>query len=876
MAAGGTEKRKTSVMLKQLFGSPFGKVLLFVVFAVQLIACGGGNSNSDTDSASSDVNDIVLAGSVGDGPVTGATVEVWSSNGRLIKTVQSDNTASFSSRIRVWSSSYPLLLKVQGGVDLVTGNAPDFEMASVKLDRYTGAVNINPFSTLIVKIAQSLPGGVNEDNVQAAKGIVTGQLGFGLDPDMLADPISTPVTDANIANLVKSSEAMGEMIRRTRDLISATGVSTSGDAVLAAIAADLQDGSLDGKGAAGTDPRITAVVQVVSGQVLVEALANTLKVDGIVATAVIDQAIKTTRSESSGVALTESVRVTDGMLQQTQTALAAARVLDASSEVLGLYTIVSGIAAGALPADVANILPADSSRSLDNAVLLASTADVTLVAAVNVAGQSDGQDQAAVEPGTTQPDTTEPGMAATDTTPPTVPQNLNASAVSDAATNLSWSASTDAASGVAGYHIYRDGDLATPIGTTTATNYTDTGADLPDGRLAANTTYSYQVSAYDSATSRNESALSASASVTTLVSNLWTSSDIGKVATAGSFYQSGSSFVVKASGADIWGSSDEFHFAYQTLSGDGEIIARVTDLTNTAPWAKAGVMIRESLSASAAHAMMAVTPGNGTAFQRRPVTGGSSLHQAGPAAAAPYWVRLVRQGNLFSAYASSDGSNWTLVGTETIAMASDVYIGLAATSHNDGAVATAIFRGVSVTGAGITDPGTIDLGITDPGATDPGTIDPSITDPGTTDPGTTDPGTIDPGITDPGTTDPGTTDPGTTDPGTTDPGAIDPGITDPGITDPGTDTLGSFSLTWTAPVTRTDGAPLSLADIDGYRIHYGTSAGKYPATVDIKDGSAQSTTVNDIPTGTYYLVMTTYDTSGSESDYSAEVVKVAQ
>jgi hypothetical protein len=224
-------------------------------------------------------------------------------------------------------------------------------------------------------------------------------------------------------------------------------------------------------------------------------------------------------------------------------------------------------------------------------------------------------------------------------------------------------------------------------------------------------------------------------------------------------------------------------------------------------------MIRESLSTSAAHAMMAVTPGNGTAFQRRPVTGGSSLHKAGPAAAAPYWVRHVRQGDLFSAYVSGDGAHWTLVGTESIAMTTDVYIGLAVTSHEDGTVAAAVFRDVSVSGTGV------------------------------------------------GTSLPGTTDPGTTDPGTT---------------DPGTDTLGSFSLRWTAPVTRADGTPLSLADIDGYRIHYGTSAGNYPDTLDIKDGSAQSAIVNDLPAGTYRVVMTTYDTSGQESAYSAEIEKIAR
>jgi hypothetical protein len=85
-----------------------------------------------------------------------------------------------------------------------------------------------------------------------------------------------------------------------------------------------------------------------------------------------------------------------------------------------------------------------------------------------------------------------------------------------------------------------------------------------------------------------------------------------------------------------------------------------------------------------------------------------------------------------------------------------------------------------------------------------------------------------------------------------------------------------FTLNWTAPTTRADGAPLSLADIEGFRIYYGTSAGNFPNTVDIHAGSAQAATVNDIPTGTYHVVMTTYDTSGLESNYSAEIVKDAR
>jgi hypothetical protein len=87
---------------------------------------------------------------------------------------------------------------------------------------------------------------------------------------------------------------------------------------------------------------------------------------------------------------------------------------------------------------------------------------------------------------------------------------------------------------------------------------------------------------------------------------------------------------------------------------------------------------------------------------------------------------------------------------------------------------------------------------------------------------------------------------------------------------------GSFSLGWTAPVARSDGTPLSLADINGYRLYYGTSPGIYPDAVEVSDGTATSATVTGVPLGTSYVVMTTTDAGGRESIYSQEVSKIVQ
>ena len=176
----------------------------------------------------------------------------------------------------------------------------------------------------------------------------------------------------------------------------------------------------------------------------------------------------------------------------------------------------------------------------------------------------------------------------------------------------------------------------------------------------------------------------------------WTNRDIGSVGAAGSVSYSGGTFTVQGSGADIWNTADEFHFAYRTLAGDGSIVARVAGVTNTDVWAKAGVMIRESLSAGSRHAAMLVSSGKGLAFQRRTSTGGVSTHTGGGSSTAPYWVRLTRSGSTVSAYKSTNGVDWALVGTDTIAMSSTVYVGLAVTSHNDGVLATATVSNVSV------------------------------------------------------------------------------------------------------------------------------------------------------------------------------------
>lgn len=174
----------------------------------------------------------------------------------------------------------------------------------------------------------------------------------------------------------------------------------------------------------------------------------------------------------------------------------------------------------------------------------------------------------------------------------------------------------------------------------------------------------------------------------------WTDTDIGAVGIAGGASYSGGMFTVSGSGADIWSSADAFNYAHKTLSGDGQMIARVSSVENTASWAKAGVMIRNTLDAGSEYALMLVSAGKGTAFQYRTTTGGSAASTTAVAGTAPMFVKVVRSGSTLSGYTSPDGSTWTLAGQVTIAMGSSVYIGLAVTSHNNTALCSATFDNV--------------------------------------------------------------------------------------------------------------------------------------------------------------------------------------
>jgi len=191
----------------------------------------------------------------------------------------------------------------------------------------------------------------------------------------------------------------------------------------------------------------------------------------------------------------------------------------------------------------------------------------------------------------------------------------------------------------------------------------------------------------------------------------WSGQDIGIQGTAGAAFEKDGQWVVVGSGSETWYRSDVFYYVYTTVSGDGEITARVVSAENTHEWAMAGVMIRETLDHDSKYAFMALTPSGNTGFLHRPAAGGvmnSSSSDPGKIA-LPCWVKIVRQGSRFTGYYSANGTNWAAQPNDgivypdpqgrnpaTIEMAEAVYIGLAVTSHSDGVLCRAVFDNVAV------------------------------------------------------------------------------------------------------------------------------------------------------------------------------------
>jgi hypothetical protein len=135
---------------------------------------------------------------------------------------------------------------------------------------------------------------------------------------------------------------------------------------------------------------------------------------------------------------------------------------------------------------------------------------------------------------------------------------------------------------------------------------------------------------------------------------------------------------VRGSGAGLGGTADSFHFTFTPKMGDTEIVARLTGIQNTNANAVFGVMIREDMTPGSRFAFAGVTQGGVARFQYRSAANSATATPYTAASATlPLWVKITRVGDVFTAYRSANGTTWTNIGSQTITMAENAYMGLA-------------------------------------------------------------------------------------------------------------------------------------------------------------------------------------------------------
>ena len=377
----------------QGFGKgPLGAaILVTAVFSLALAGCSpSGEGDYDSAWVGDIEKDINVSGSVGDGPLINASVTIRKKNGEELASFRSDGSASYDVALSVSERHFPLLIEATGGTDLVTESSPDFVLKSAVLSaRGSATANVNPFSTIAYELARDLNGGITRDNLLAAEDIVATSMNSGLSTLASSGPMQTPVDGSNVSEIVRASEVLAEIVRRTRDALNAAGQGVSADDVIEALAADLIDGVIEGNGGARADARTAAVANIATAEVILEALTNELHVNGFDATDAMRSAIEQIVPAVTGPTLDE-LTATEEMIYQATIGLEAAYEVSADARTAELMQALAGVQPGMEPALVKPLLPADYRAALGSAVARTAAGDAGVVDSVNQLARSGG------------------------------------------------------------------------------------------------------------------------------------------------------------------------------------------------------------------------------------------------------------------------------------------------------------------------------------------------------------------------------------------------------------------------------------------------------------------------------------------------------
>lgn len=356
------------------------KSALIILVALSLDGCLSGDNPESADDATIEID---LSGSVGDGPLVGSTLSILRSDGEPLARVESDADANYQVTVKSESKFYPFKIEVSGGIDLVTNQAPDFSLVGAVFDSNgRGVANVNPFSTFSVMLAGEMSGGLSADNLETAQAIVANELNSGLTSLVATGPITTEIDETNVSEIVKSSEALVEIMRRTRTLRETAGFPAFGDQVLRSIASDIVDRKIDGRGGSNSDRRTAAVASIVSAQVLLESMVNELHINGVDATAAMRAAV----DQISPQSVTETIDdlpVTAEMIDSVVLGLSAAFAVSADPKISEIQAAVSRLQPGMDPASARALLPPNYRDALNNVSTVVAGGDNATIDLVN-------------------------------------------------------------------------------------------------------------------------------------------------------------------------------------------------------------------------------------------------------------------------------------------------------------------------------------------------------------------------------------------------------------------------------------------------------------------------------------------------------------
>jgi hypothetical protein len=220
----------------------------------------------------------------------------------------------------------------------------------------------------------------------------------------------------------------------------------------------------------------------------------------------------------------------------------------------------------------------------------------------------------------------------------------------------------------------------------------------------------------------NARAVMSNFSIVTTIPPTLTDADIGKPARAGSASVTSGVYTINGGGADIWGTTDQFNFDSQSVTGNNTVIVHADSVQNTDPKAKSGIMFRNSSAPGSAFVALYQVPNNQVEFQWRDTDGGSanSLGTLLGATTSPKWLEVVKTGSVYTAYyatttATPAATDWILFAAHSTTFTNTTYlVGLAVTAHNNALLNTSVFSHYSIQTTAVPPPTLSDADIGNP------------------------------------------------------------------------------------------------------------------------------------------------------------------